>query len=450
MDVETLLEKIRKAQRPCENMRIEWTVERGAGGAWGGSERKQIRVTKWKDRLILSGVRSRMEQRQETYYAKDANEPNLVSDTTYVFDGTVRRNLEKHTKGFRTPGSRGVMWLCDFSFLIRQMLFGNVNMLYDEQRLKDYELSLSKSDVPGVYVLDVHPYRQEHYRFTIDGNRGYNIVKIESLDSNVKRYEYNFKLKQHSDNTWFVSEREGIRFSQGGKTRAEEKATVTNVEFDTPKPAREMFKLPFLKGTPVADFTFDHSDCTNFVAGLLSEAKYTEENPEVSAILRDETGTENQNGDHEIFGAIKESLINSIGHRKKCFIDFDTGMLLSVPSGFHLNSEPQKWFGQNSVDARVETDEGLCGLWTFRTVVIPVTNERWDSITPEGCRRVFDKVKGIDPPIMSAQGRLPATFLFQTWDNRGILQILEVQRDKEPRSIKVHYKMIKEAQDVEG
>jgi hypothetical protein len=52
---------------------------------------------------------------------------------------------------------------------------------------------------------------------------------------------------------------------------------------------------------------------------------------------------------------------------------------------------------------------------------------------------------------MSAEGKLPATFLFQTWDGRGILQIMEVRKDTEPCSIKVRYKMINEvAQPSKG
>jgi hypothetical protein len=134
-----------------------------------------------------------------------------------------------------------------------------------------------------------------------------------------------------------------------------------------------------------------------------------------------------------------------VEERENCFIDFEAGKLLSFPApsdpDFHYLRR-REWLKQNGVDGRVETDEGLCGLWTFNTVVIPVSNKRWDSITPAACNSVLEKVKGIYPPIMSAEGRLPTTFLFETSGSRGILQILEVERNTRPKHVKIRYKML--------
>jgi hypothetical protein len=79
MDIETILEKVRKAQRPAQNMRIEWVSEKGPGGAFfpgrAPPPEKRIRLTKYSGSAVLCGVRSRIEERQETYYGENINEP---------------------------------------------------------------------------------------------------------------------------------------------------------------------------------------------------------------------------------------------------------------------------------------------------------------------------------------------------------------------------------------
>jgi hypothetical protein len=317
--------------------------------------------------------------------------------------------------------------------------------------LKEYELTLTQAEKPGRFVLDASAPKAGPYRLTVDADRGHNVIKQERLRSDgSKDYEYNFKLKRYRDGIWFISEWERVRFGrkEGAKPRVDEKVTILNVEFDIPPVDEGMFRLRFPKGATVADLSFNYNRHTDFLVGCLSEAKHTQEDSAVTAILAGEAGKQKTSGEDEVFGAAKECVISSIGHRRDSFIDFDTGRLMSVPESFHSNSKPEKWLEENSVDARVETDDGLCGLWTFNTVVIPVSNDRWESIRPVACNRVFDKVKGIYPPIMSAEGKLPATFLFQTWDNRGILQIQEVQKKKEPRFIRVRYKIIKDSKDV--
>ena len=289
----------------------------------------------------------------------------------------------------------------------------------------------------GIFVIEATGDRVGGSKLiTIDGNRGYHIIKEEFIrEDGSKDLVYNCKLKKYPNGTWFIKEREKIRFwTRTGPGRVEEKITVTRMQFDVPVPTEDTFKLRFPEGTQVTDGTFNYTSASrgDFLVGCLSEAKHTQEDPAVTAILDRYAGKEKTAGLNEIFGPARELCVNSVYERKDCFIDFDTGRLMSIPAKYR----------QNGIDGRVEIEEGLTGLWTFNTVVVPVRNDRWDSITPLACDKVLDTVKGIYPPIMSAEGQLPATFLFQTADNRGILQILDVQGQAQPKHLKVSYKIL--------
>ncbi|MHC4529379.1 MAG: hypothetical protein ACYS29_16010, partial [Planctomycetota bacterium] len=454
MDIETILEKVRQAQRPSENMRIEWVRERASAygvrlGSGAPADSQDESRQSWS--ATVSGIRSRIVWRQEAFNKPTSREPDGIRVRTSVFNGTRRLVLETTTYQ-RRPGylrKKGIIWLNDNNRRqIRQWLFtGDRPPIWDKEGLKDYQLALRKGSRSGILILDANsPTRKRLYRLTIDTDRGYNVLKKEHIrPDGSKDLEYNFEVKQWANSRWFVSGREKVRFNRDGKPRhIEEKFEVTSVQFNVPEPPDETFKLSFPEGAMVADLSFNYKSHTKFLVGCLSEAKHTQEDSTVTAILNQPPGSDVSKGPDEVFGPVRERIINRTDHRKDCFIDFGTGRLMSVPESFHLETKEEKWLEEKSVDARVETDDGLCGLWTFNTVVIPVSSERWDSITPAACDAVFERVERIYPPIMSAEGRLPATFLFQTWDNKGILQILEVLKDREPRSIKVRYKMIQE------
>ncbi|MHC4645323.1 MAG: hypothetical protein ACYTBJ_07465 [Planctomycetota bacterium] len=451
-ELDTILAKVRKAQRPAENMRIEWVCEKGAGGAFFAGRapppEKRPRLTKYKGSAILSGSRSRVEERQETYYGKDINEPGSILDHTYVFDGTEQRQLRKRTQGFQKQSSSGLIRFIDYNtHFLRQRLFGSQPLQLHKQELKDYgfKLSLADSNAAGTFIIKVvEPKGHSYHLLTVDSNKGYNIIKHESFGSSDGRkfLEDNLKLEEHPGIGWFISERERLRFRRNQAEPAfDEKLAVTSVVFDMPLPADDTFRLLLAQGMRVYDSSF-YERQDSFPAGCLSEAKHTQEDSVVTAILDGQADKEESRD--EAFGPLAEKMINTIQQRKDCLIDFDTNAIFSLPGDFHLRRDEmqKKWLEDNSIDTRVETDDGLCGLWTFNTVVIPVSNERWDTITPAACHRVLKEAKGVYPPIMSAEGKLPATFLFQTWDNRGILQILAVEKEKEPQCIRVRYKLI--------
>ena len=458
LDAETILEKVRQAQRPFDNMQIEWLEEHdGLSGAvftGAATELEDLPIqTKYKWSAVLSGNRSRIEKLQETYYVRDPNEPGNIRHTISVFDGNERRQLEKIIKGSRPGRTSGVIWLSEGnSYLLRQTLFGTIGNeppIYDKERLEEYKLTLKDRDKPNLIILDTLDSYKWTRRYTIDKNRGYNIIKYECFrQDGSKDYEDNIKLKQYPNGIWFISERERIRYNLLDKTTKtiETRITVTDIKFGENIP-NDIFHLQFPEGSTFADLTFNYNSHTNFLIGCLSEPKHTQETSAVTAILNKPGNEDIQENSKEIFGMVIERTINGIEQRKDCFIDLDTGTLFDIPVDFHFNNKQEEWFEENSIEARVETNKNLCGLWTLNTVVIPVSNERWDTISPEACHEALRETKGIYPPIMSAEGKLPETFLFQTLDNKGILQILEAKREGDQRSIKIRYKIIQEKQN---
>jgi hypothetical protein len=146
--------------------------------------------------------------------------------------------------------------------------------------------------VAGIFVLKAIRLKPTWYELiTIDGNRGYNIIKREKFrqDNGTKISENNYTLKQYADGTWFISERERIEFSYMGrklpKPRVVERTEITRVEFNVPKPDPDRFRLQFPKGTQVADTLWYYRHHTDFLVGCLSEAKHTQEDQEVTSLL---------------------------------------------------------------------------------------------------------------------------------------------------------------------
>ncbi|MHC4259436.1 MAG: hypothetical protein ACYSTF_03345, partial [Planctomycetota bacterium] len=261
IDVETLLAKVRQAQRPARNMRIELESEHGGGGMWAvpTNPEEQVSLTRYKCSAVLSGVRTRYEQRQETYHSKDIDEPSLVEETTYVFDGAKGKGtrIGKLTKGFHGGSRAYLVWLHDTgAVVLRQELFGGDDPpIHSQGGLKEWGLTVSESNVPGVLILDARKVNRCGMRLTVNRNQGYNIVKKEWLwKDGSTLLEDNFKVKQHTNGVWFVSERERIRYSHEDKTfrDVEARMKVTGVEFDMEEPEEETFKLEFPPGTIVA------------------------------------------------------------------------------------------------------------------------------------------------------------------------------------------------------
>ena len=263
IDVETILEQVRKAQRPEENMRIEWVRETDLAHYWGWTKKR--RPTKEpvieKSNAVISGKRSRIERREEYYEGEVAGEPLRVQYATSVFDGNEQRRLNELGKGYERGGKSGYIALEERNTsLLKELLFGSNPLQHSKGRLEEYKfkLELLENEVPGIYVLKItKPEGQLYDLITVDGNRGYNIVKRELFRSSddVKLMGDDYELKKYPNGIWFLGKREKVGYTSGldvlAKPRLEEKITITNVRFGTPEPGDEMFKLDFPPGARV-------------------------------------------------------------------------------------------------------------------------------------------------------------------------------------------------------
>ena len=474
LSAEDILKKVRQAQRPYDNMQIEWdsvsetSLLPGIIAGIGKANDDMLISTKSKWSASLSGNRSRLQNIQESYYARDINNPGNIRYVTLAYDGVTGRTLTKNPK--RITGS--IRLNTGPPHLLQQELFGNTDpLIYNEENIKGYFYTVKEGNEPNILILDCIEKNQWIHRLTIDKSKSYNIIKYECIRSDgTTDYEDIIKLKQYPNGLWFFSERERYRyhyeafpkeeiFIEGDaefkkyaeKLRLENdnilehKVIVTDVKFGG-NISDDTFSINFPEGTNFIIEPFDYGIGNN---PSVREVK-SEEDQDIKAIL-DKSSV---NGD-EVFGPVIERTIHSLTQSKNCFIDFDTGNVFDVPKDFLRDSEHGDWFEQNGIDTAIETDIDygkdkdidLCGLATLHCMVIPISNERWDNVAAKACNEAFEKMPLGQTPLMSAEGQLPATYLFQTLDNRGILQILESKKDSGSHSIKVRYKLIQNKEE---
>ncbi|MBN1360498.1 MAG: hypothetical protein JW993_07900 [Sedimentisphaerales bacterium] len=105
--VESLLKAVRRAARPAESMRIEWTYETvnpsvAVPGRPGREPPPGPPHTTMAHTAILKGKRSRIESLQKTYKSISSEGPHDVRRITRVFDGKQQRNLTDRIKGALT------------------------------------------------------------------------------------------------------------------------------------------------------------------------------------------------------------------------------------------------------------------------------------------------------------------------------------------------------------
>ncbi|NVM56523.1 MAG: hypothetical protein HWN51_00165, partial [Desulfobacterales bacterium] len=393
MDLETLLAKVRKALTPAKNMRIKWIKEgfhpgitaEGVYPRKGRRKRPDGVIEEYNCReqynCLITEAGSRLEKRYES--AGRDGKSMFIYRETFVHDGTETRSLMRRVKGPPYPNTGRIIGISSAKIPSRfKHAFGN-NWVWswvwhETAGLKAYK-RLKVRQNRGIFVVEATGEPGGWTKLiTIDGNRGYHIIKEESFrEDGSKSLVYNCKLKKYPNGTWFIKEREKIRFwTRSGPGRVEEKMTVTRMQFYVPVPTEDTFKLRFPEGTQVTDGTFNYSSASrgDFLVGCLSEPKHTQEDPAVTAILDQYTGKEKTADLNEVFEPARELCVNSVYERKECFIDFDTGRLMSIPVDYNTKGsiDPRKWFEQNGIDGRVEIEPGLTGLWTFNTVVVPV------------------------------------------------------------------------------
>ena len=284
---EYLLMAVRQASKPARNMRVKWTYETVAPvPAYplmsGWKPPKQPPHTFAEYTATVRGICSRIESLNKTYETSASKEPYDVRFSTAVFDGTRQRRLTDRIKGQSTT-PLGWQYLRDKnSALLTQELFGWPFDLNNERLIQDYSFRLLDSEKPGIYLLEIIKDNGSIHHWTIDGNRGFNVIKIERFRSpGDKDYEVNFKLKQYKDDLWYIAERERIRYpspGREGKPRVEYRLLITEADFGI-EVSDETFKLEFPHGTKVWDGTLKDW----FVAGYPVPAVIEQESLDVSS-----------------------------------------------------------------------------------------------------------------------------------------------------------------------
>jgi beta-lactamase regulating signal transducer with metallopeptidase domain len=147
------------------------------------------------------------------------------------------------------------------------------------------------------------------------------------------------------------------------------------------------------------------------------------------------------------FGPVVEIIINdnvSVGNNSN--IDFDTGKLFPRPENWPQFSDDdwQQWIKKTGVDASGATRQTVKGLMCEGMIISPANNSWWEE-TPAHALATMDlweKGKPGIPAYMTAQGQLPATYIFKTHEGGiGILQILGFKEDPSG-GVKIRYKMV--------
>lgn len=259
--IESLLEAIRQASRPADSMRIKWTYETiEPVGVYmlkpGREPPDHIPYTSIEYSATIRGICSRIEKLQKTYDTSKKDEPYDVRHSTAVFDGNRQRRLLDRIKGKRTT-NLGWQYLRDKnSNSLSKNLSGWPFDLNNKSLIEKYTFGLLDNPNPGIYLLEIIKDNGSIHHWTIDGNRGFNVVRIERFRApGDKDYEVNFKLRQYKDRIWYISEREKIRYplpGKGGKIRIEHKVRITDEEFGVEVPD-DTFVLEFPSGTKVWD-----------------------------------------------------------------------------------------------------------------------------------------------------------------------------------------------------
>lgn len=158
--------------------------------------------------------------------------------------------------------------------------------------------------------------------------------------------------------------------------------------------------------------------------------------------------TEQVEGDKKqlSFGSVTEIIINdNVSVRKNSLIDFDSGKLFSLPDDWLERpfEDAMKWIEENGIDASGATRDTVKGLMCEGMIFLQVNNSYWDKVQALALATedIWEKGKPGIPANMTAQGQLPATYIFKTREGGiGILQIISFTEN--PKGVKIRYKMV--------
>jgi len=258
-DARTLFENLRHAQRPVENMRLEFGYESWAfppgGSRWRtGADANEKKYVLWRHdyTALISGRRSRFEWQMRLFRNKGDKEPFQSGRTISIFDGNELCTMtEERKKGRRSPRDDNERQL----LVLLQAIPSDLKDLVDYDKLaEEFDFDVMDGDKPGLYILDA--VRKEdgmHWQLTIDGNRGFNNVKtvlFRSDGSDSVERQTNVTLREYPGGIWYPAELEKINNSAADVGRRI--VTTVNAEFDVDVGA-DAFELKWPAGTKVFD-----------------------------------------------------------------------------------------------------------------------------------------------------------------------------------------------------
>ncbi len=147
------------------------------------------------------------------------------------------------------------------------------------------------------------------------------------------------------------------------------------------------------------------------------------------------------------FGPVIERVVDDASTATNYLIDLDTGRLFTPPADLKPGDgtgDAKVWYVRNGIDAMGNTKPGIEGLVGVDVFVLPVSNDRWNSITHADWEALRSANTEWRVEAMPGAGSLPATFLFKTREGGiGILQILGLNFN--PLGVRIRYKLLQPA-----
>lgn len=251
--IEALLQAVRQAQKPAADMSVHVVYTRNA--KTGAGKYPGIGASDYQEDIsvITSGIRSRMDC-QIKHYQDDSQEWQTTSSELSVYNGHHFRKLRTRFRSELSQKYQGSQGIKDntagvFSRRIAGLPFD----LNNQKALSTFTLELQPSPAPGIYILDAIR-RGVRRRLTIDGNKGFNVTKLQALLPNGSiSYETNFKLREYGE-IWYPYEYSRVRHGVGnsGKPSLECKTEFKNVKFNIAVDD-DMFELEYPSGTQLFD-----------------------------------------------------------------------------------------------------------------------------------------------------------------------------------------------------
>jgi len=263
-----VIEAACQARRPCQDMRIKWTLTNPARAAMVlRSHEEQQPPPKPRRRVVeftatLSGSRSRIDQIDSVYRSGDIGKPpDAVKNSISVFDGNTNRSFNQ-IQGDEVK--QGIIVSDNVNdSILRASLWEMGFNLCAPGVAEDRNLTLKETQDPNIYIIDyLSPKTRWIDRMTIDTGKQCQVIKFE----NIKRdgsYDYviDYTYKKHPNGTWFLDSWEKRRYSirdKNGNPGVEAAAKVEDVEFDIQVP-EETLKLKYPKGTRISDSQTDQT-----------------------------------------------------------------------------------------------------------------------------------------------------------------------------------------------